>query len=354
MGKQINALTATRGIAATMTVIFHFSGWCFPFNLLPTFFYHGALAVSYFFVLSGFVLCMAYKDKSMTYGQYLKRRVARIVPVYEFSLLLIICIGYFIYKNAFSAGYFKMIAVHVLLLQSYIPDYAMNLNLPGWTLSVEVFFYLLFPLFLVLLKKRPRLFIAITVVVYAISQPVHLYYYPLRHNLSSNIIDTILFNPIIHLNQFLIGMCGALLYSKLNLPRNKARWFLAISSVAVLALMNFLPPAISCHAGLIAPIFMLFIVSLSINKSTLLNVKPLVFLGEISYGLYILQLPVHDILNYLNEKYMHLQPPHFFYFFLCMLILAASVSYVFFEKPLMKKITTPKLRPELKVETVTV
>jgi peptidoglycan/LPS O-acetylase OafA/YrhL len=353
MGKQINALTSTRGIAAIMTVIFHFSGWCFPFNLLPTFFYHGALAVSYFFVLSGFVLYVAYKDKSMTYGQFIKRRIARIVPVYEFSLVLILCVSYFINNNAFAVGYLKMIVAHVLLLQAYIPDYAMNLNLPGWTLSVEMFFYLSFPLLLVLLRKRTRLFVVMTVLIYAISQAAHLYYYPLRHGLSSNIIDTVFFNPVIHLNQFLIGMCGGYLYSKTSLSKSRAGILLAISSVTILALMNFLPPAISCHAGLIAPIFMIFIVSLAINGSAVLEVKPLVFLGEISYGLYILQLPVHYIASYLNDKYIHLPGARFFYFFLCILILVASASYLFFEKPLMKKIGAPKLNPQLKTDVAT-
>jgi peptidoglycan/LPS O-acetylase OafA/YrhL len=319
-------------------VIFHFGNTTFPFNRFPHFFHGGAMAVSYFFVLSGFVLYTAYDEKRIVYADYIKRRFARIVPVYLLALFLYICISYFFSGFSFSVAGVKLIVVHALLLQAYIPDYSMNLNLPGWTLSVEVFFYLVFPLLLVLLKRKTRSFIIMAILLYVCSQAIHLYYYPLRHTLNSNIIDTVFFNPIIHINQFLIGMIGGFLFGKIDAPNNKYRWLLWTTFLTILALMIFLPYNVSCHVGLVAPVFMLFIIGLGVRNPVLLNIKPAVFIGAISYGIYILQLPVFMFFVFINNKYIHIQKQYFFYFFLCMLVLIAAASFTFFEKPLRNKI----------------
>lgn len=340
MGKQIDALTASRGAAAIMVVIYHFGWSVFPFNRFPTFFHNGNLAVSYFFVLSGFVLYTAYEDRRIAYAGYIIRRVARIVPVYLLALLLLLCVSYAFYGFAFYSYTIKLIVVHALLLQAYLPDYAMNLNLPGWTLSVELFFYLLFPFLLLAIRKNAQLFITLTVLLYVCSQVVHLHYYPLRHTLSSNIIDTIIFNPVIHLSQFAIGMCGGFLFGKADLLNLRYKWLLAASFCVIVLLMNFMPKDISCQAGLLAPVFMVFILSLAICNPPFLNIKPLVFIGEISYGIYILQLPAFSLFSVLNDRYLHLHSRNYFYFVLSMLVIAATISYLLFEKPLRTKINT--------------
>ncbi len=347
MGKQINALTTTRGVAALMVVIYHFGGGVFPFNRFPVFFHSGSLAVGYFFILSGFVLYTAYRESSLVYAEYIKKRIARIVPVYLLALLLYVCVSYVFCGFSFSAFNIKLIVVHALLLQAYIPDYAMNLNIPAWTLSVELFFYLLFPLLLIILKKRIKFFILMTAVLYVSSQVVHLHYFPLRHVLSDNIIDTILFNPVIHVNQFLIGMFGGFLFGKIKLPSVKYKWSMYVLFFMVMLLMTFIPADLSCHVGLIAPVFMLFILSLSVFNPPFLNIKPFVYIGEISYGIYILQLPVYILFDNLNSRYIHMGKRDFFYFFVCMLILAASASYALFEKPISRKINALNARRKL-------
>jgi peptidoglycan/LPS O-acetylase OafA/YrhL len=344
MGKQIDALTTTRGVAAIMVVIYHFGSGVFPFNRAANFFHSGALAVSYFFVLSGFVLYTAHEGKKIAIANYFRKRFARIVPVYWLALFLVVCIGYAFYQYSFSAFAIKLILVHAFLLQAYIPDYSMNLNLPGWTLSVEVFFYLIFPLLLTLLKKRKQFFIVMTIVLYILSQVIHLHYFPLRHSLNSNIIDTVFFNPVIHLNQFLIGMLGGYLFVNADLPKEKYKWVLLGSFVVMVLLMATIPQNLSSHVGLIAPVFMVFILSLGIRNPRVLNFKPFVFIGEISYGTYILQLPVFSFFDVMNSRYLHIKQPYFFYFFLFMLVLIASASYVFFEKPLRKKISSIHFR----------
>src|SRR4051812_17074411 len=85
---QIDSLTSTRAVAAIMVFIHHFGREIFPFSKWPKVFSSGNLAVSYFFVLSGFVLYIGYHGKNFSYGDFLKRRIARIVPIYEIALFL--------------------------------------------------------------------------------------------------------------------------------------------------------------------------------------------------------------------------------------------------------------------------
>src|SRR5689334_24226753 len=94
--KRIDQLTFTRFVAALAVVLFH-SGGVFPFNLFPLrqIFASGQIAVTYFFVLSGFVLAWAYYQpgREFKWRDYLFARFSRIYPVYLLSFL-IICLYY--------------------------------------------------------------------------------------------------------------------------------------------------------------------------------------------------------------------------------------------------------------------
>src|ERR1035437_10821131 len=95
---QINSLTATRAIAAIMVFIHHFGRDIFPFNRCPSVFTSGNIAVGYFFMLSGFVLYITYYLKDISFGDYIKKRISRIVPIYEIALLLTIFFAVYFYN----------------------------------------------------------------------------------------------------------------------------------------------------------------------------------------------------------------------------------------------------------------
>jgi len=338
MKHQINPLTSTRAIAAIFVVIHHFGHDVYPFSKFAKFFHNGNVSVSYFFVLSGFVLYITYKDKHIQYSDYLKRRIGRIVPVYLLALFLFICVVHHFPGYSFSHDSIIEIIISGLFLQAFIPHYPLTLNLPAWTISVEMFFYMLFPLFLLFQKRHIKGFIGTTVVLYVLSQSFHLWSIPIKGSLGDNVIDTLFFNPVIHINQFLIGMVGGYLFGKVSAPSPKYAWLSFLSFILIILLIAFRPDNISYQVGLIAPVFMIFILSIAASDPKFLNFKPLVFLGEISYGIYILQFPVYYFLAFVNSKYTGIPDTYFFYIALCMLILAASLSYLVFEKPLRDRI----------------
>jgi len=343
MKSQINALTSTRAVAAIMVVIHHFGSDLFPFSLSKNIFHGGNIAVSYFFVLSGFVLFISYNRVVISYADYFKRRIGRIVPVYLLALALMICF-FTLYKNYTLDGKAsKEIFLSMFFLQAYVPSYPLVLNSPAWTISVEMFFYILFPFFLLLLNKNAKAFAAITLVLFIASQAFHLEYYSVRWSLPDSIVDTVFFNPAMHINQFMIGMIGGYLFSKNKLPAERYKWSALILFCCIILLIAFRPENISYQVGLIAPVFMLFILCVAICNPKILNVKGFIFLGEISYGIYILQFPVYKFLEVFNERLVHMPKQFFFYFALFILLLAASLSYRFIEQPLRRKISSLKL-----------
>lgn len=141
---RIEQLTFTRFIAAISIVIFHFAADVFPFKFpaLHSVFSNANIGVSYFFILSGFVMMIAYgENKRVAFWSYLKGRFIRIYPAYLLSLLLLLVYIYTIPSELTDKG----LLLSLPLLQSWIPERAMSLNFPSWSLSVELLFYVTFP-----------------------------------------------------------------------------------------------------------------------------------------------------------------------------------------------------------------
>ncbi len=333
MKQQINALTATRAFAAIMVYIFHFGRFLFPFDLAPTIFMDGNIAVNYFYVLSGFVLFISYSGRNVRYWDYFKKRLARIAPAYMLGLILFLFVYFFIYKAATSPDFYLQILYSVFFVQAYIPEYALVLNVAGWSISVEMFFYLLFPLMLFFQEKSNKWFVFFTVVVFVATQVACHFFYKRDYTLIGN-FNFFMYHPFIHFSQFLVGMVGGYIFKHTSRVRGRFSYIPFVLLCVILFCMAHRPANLFFEAGLFAPLFMLFIISTAIDNPKFLNFKPLVFLGEISYGMYILQFPIYYFLTVLNNDILKLSPGYFFFISLVGLVLAATLSYYFVEKPI--------------------
>lgn len=148
----------------------------------------------------------------------------------------------------------------------------------------------------------------------------------------------IFYSPILHLNEFLVGNLIGLIYLKFNniLPP-KLDYSILFTFIAIIAIMLFdLSPTF--HNGLFAILFAPLILLISYNRdgfiSRLLQNRVLVLLGEASYGLYILQVPIFRFCKYLFRKLNIVDVSLIFYLSLAVLIISSLVSYVFVERPL--------------------
>src|SRR3954469_3132944 len=190
---HLPALTSLRFLAALHVLLFHVQAMGAVFG--PAWFRNlssiGYVGVSFFFVLSGFILVYTYAGKQVNTGDFWRARFARVYPAYAFALLISMPFFLFAVRHfneiklpfmAFEAAHVKLTAaLEILLLQAWVPPAALSWNPVGWSLSVEAFFYLLFPLLLLPYTRlsRKALF-AVIIACWLASSMVSLGYTALR------------------------------------------------------------------------------------------------------------------------------------------------------------------------------
>lgn len=335
MEKHISTLTSTRFFAAILVVIYHFGTSVFPFSYLPGFFNSGYVCVSYFFVLSGFILYYVNYGKDVDHKDFLSKRAARILPMYYVALLLQIFLV--IYESGSLKGQWGAAISNVLLVQASIPKYAFTLNLPAWSLSVEAFFYILFPLLFVWQRKRPGLFLLSALLAYIGSQLVMGYKYPYDEKLHHTMHLFLFYHPVMHINQFLIGMLTGHFYYRYKDKLRGRKWLLFIVAATLFICMSWRPGWISYQVGLLALLFALLIMLLSTNEPKILANRTLVVLGEASYSIYILHHPLYQWMSKLNHGYLGEEP--FFYLYIVVLMMLSVLGYFIIEIPMRRRIT---------------
>ncbi len=352
---QLDQITFTRFIAALTVVFFHYGQTVFPANI-PFLFENvtaGPIAVGYFYVLSGFIMAIAYyqpdshKQQAINKKKYWIARFARIYPVYLLALLLMVAAKY---KTLVDNG--DSIALQVLLLQSWFPGHPITLNTPGWSLSVEAFFYLCFPFLLMWVYKQGIKALAIfCIALWLITQIILLVqlnssaYAPKTH-----LHDFIYYNPLMHLSSFVAGLLVGIYLkhsSEKQTTKNNCFW-LGFSFLVIFLLIwarphleSFLGIKIALTNGLLAPAFLCFIIFLARSENIVTQIfkhKWLILLGEASYSLYILQKPIHGLYDKIIVPRIHLSETVHFYVFLIGLIIISILSYKYFETPMRKLI----------------
>ena len=187
----------------------------------------GYVGVSLFFVLSGFILAHVYlgdgENVSFDRRKFWMARVARIYPVYLIGLLLA---APFVFEAHFNPDRPAWSTLKLLvtggscctLTQSWIPPMAMVWNSPGWSLSAEAFFYLLFPFVAPLLwrlNKRQTIVALAGLWLLCLAAPVLCWLAPISGfsdcpatvaPTSTWVTKLIAYNPLLRLPEFLLGI----------------------------------------------------------------------------------------------------------------------------------------------------
>ena len=156
--KQLPCLTGARFVAALLVVIFHF-GWLRP--IPGIIFDFGQQAVSFFFILSGLVLAFTYCDTIETgkigWGGFFNLRLARIVPLHVatwiIATLLYFHFGWHPYQGRHP---FVSWILGLTCLQVFVPteNNLFRWNGQSWSISCELFFYVLFPFLLISMARE--------------------------------------------------------------------------------------------------------------------------------------------------------------------------------------------------------
>jgi peptidoglycan/LPS O-acetylase OafA/YrhL len=312
---QLRSLTGLRFIAAFHVLIFHCGSW--ESWHVPPFVRaiagSGYVAVSLFFVLSGFILTYAHAGRGtrpLQRTSFYASRFARVYPAYAFALVLVA--PFFTVHTIRTRGVIEFsreaIAV-VTLTQAWVPPIAMAWNPPGWSLSAEAFFYILFPFVvqrIIACRRSTALVLGVGCYLLCLAVPLaYLWLAPdgpieLAPKSTSFWLSVVRYNPAVRFPEFVIGIVFAKGYLELRASRiyRERAALCSLLSVAAIAVILALSPAIPYpifHNGLLAPLFALLIVSLAAGRgplAALLATRPLVALGDASYSLYVLQVPL--------------------------------------------------------------
>lgn len=299
---RLDAITGLRWWAAFAVFFFHVR------NLIPLPGPLAALAplgnygVTFFFVLSGFVLTWSWRastDKRTFYW----RRFARIYPLQLVTLLLALPVFYSFATDP-EPSWVKTVNWGILLLCVFLlqgwsndPQVLFAGNPAAWTLTVESFFYALHPFVTLVLKRLTQvgaLIAAASVIVFAVGVRVALIAFP-------GSWLTALPVPVLRLNEFVLGMCLAWAFRKGWIPRIPLVVPLGMLLVwfgIVVAGPRFEP--LTGVYGVVMPygneiattLLALLIVSVASldlrGRTRIMRARPLVALGEWSYAFYLI------------------------------------------------------------------
>lgn len=338
----IKALTFPRFILALMVVIFHYGKEAFPFGPedygLTKFVSYSNLAVSFFFFLSGFILIYNYWNKKVNVKEFYLKRIARIYPIYIVTLLIVAVLS-IIYSTVDYEGTTNLL-FHTLGLQAWIPGTELYFNFPAWSISVEFFFYLLFPFLLLVLKRlsiQTRTLLILGIYCFSTLQFYYFAEYAWKPNAESWNSFLVYF-PVWHLNTFLMGILGGLIFLRIENYKQRSWFWFFLALVSSLFFFYILASENTitryAHNGALAPLFILLAVGLAKDERILNKVlgwKPLVFLGEISYGVYLWQFIVYILFTQLTQ--FPSAYGRYFYVYTFILVLVGVISYIWIEKP---------------------
>lgn len=346
--KRIPELDSVRGVASICVVLNHvypapfFFSWCF---------------VDLFFALSGYLITTIIWenfDKPNFLGVYYFRRILRVWPLYYLTLATVLAVNS-ISRNGYTTEGLAQHLTFTQNLQEYVghaPPRFIAPFAPSWSLAVEEQFYLLWPLLIWLLGKRSAIPLAFGTL--ALGLVARYFEFPL--NLLFPRVDGIVFGcllGIILANRDLAGPEGArfrkwfktgalvllpyfcaLLYFWSKAPGKPP---LTTLSVLVFGLLSFcVVGLIVCHTG--SP------------KMKILRLPILIFSGQISYALYLFHSPIFSYLPKIMEMGGVTSPPIVRTVCWIAVFTLPTLSYFFFEGPILRYKDRIKYRRALRKE----
>ncbi len=316
--RNIPALTGLRFVAAAYVVLFHSWPIFLPSHPGPHYWNQfvslGYTAVSFFFVLSGFILATVYPvaldGPRMEKRAFWQARFARIYPIYAVSMVLAFPL---VLESASSHGIayqFGRMAFLTIsnggLLQAWHPILSGNWNRPTWSVSVEAFFYLVFPMAVSWVARCRKHLIAVVCGLWLVSVLSSIFSIAMFPHLTGALphVEIFLFDPLLRLPEFLIGVCFATWLDAEHRVGAAPAWVASLVCLMLVPLLVRLPWLLVSN-GLLAPVFGLVIAHISRSRGIFARVleKPLlVRLGHASFSVYLIHLPVLLWMTYFLGK----------------------------------------------------
>lgn len=323
-------------------------------SVLGVIFYHanlgfpgGYIGVDVFFVISGFlisgIIMKEIDEKSFTLQSFWIRRIRRILPAVTFLVFTVFVLGILILDPISLESLGKSAVAQALMLANvffmksagYFSEAAeLKPLLHTWSLAVEEQFYIFFPLILILLARfKQRVLPATLFILFTLSFFLSVFALMKYPSATFYLLPTRAW-------ELLAGSLLAILITKIRITGRFAE-LLSIVGIALILLPMFAYSVDTTFPGIAAlpPVLgaVLFILSNSWNNNTvvgrLLSTKLIVFIGMISYSLYLWHWP---LLSFAHHVFIELTMIHIF-FILFFIFIFATLSWKYIETPFRNK-----------------
>ncbi len=352
--ERLPALSGLRILAALNIVFFHFSNpkWFGPFAPIVA---NGYTSVSFFLMMSGFILAYNYEERARAGKLKAKNfwiaRFSRLYPVYMLALL--VSLGMLVDEwHARTHGQFALgLVLTPLMLQGWSPSLSTFWNTPAWTMCTEAFFYLIFPV--VILLRRPQRLSRLLLWMLGlwaagmVLPSLYMYFHPdgvLHANRYTDgfWIRALKFTPPPHVPSFMFGIALADLDRRIRRDARIRLWMGLAGCTAVYVVLYYgdFMPFPMMHDGLLMPLFGLAILGLAGHNilARIFGWFPFAVAGQASYCLYILHFNLW-ILIHRWQLWQHLGLAQFDpWISYATLVLVAVLVMFFFEKPVQRYI----------------
>lgn len=355
--KYLPSIDSLRAIAVIAVIIYHIDA-----NYLPG----GFLGVDLFFVLSGYLISsLIIKEYKSTgtvnlYNFYV-RRARRLLPAVYFMITVVLIIitlfnGVLLKKSYLDAlfGYiYSSNWWYIFHKLDYFDSFGSQSPFKHlWSLAIEEQFYMFFPLIFLIFNRKSKSnnsnsklnknFIFVVLSLILVSLIAHILLFDINN------INRIYFGTDTRAFSLLVGVVGAILYPMDRLSERTTKKdnmiYSIVSLVSILVLIGIMINTSEYNTWLYRGGFLLvaiigLIIIISSGRqytfmSKLLSFKPFVFIGKISYSLYLWHFPILVVTTPVSE----IGNPNLFYVTLriVLIFLVATGSYMFVETPIRK------------------
>ena len=341
---NLNIMQALRGLFCLVVIITHVTinsiehlhrDFLFNVSLF------GSAAVDFFFVVSGFMITYTSIKNAGRPDKlkiFYRRRLVKIFPIY-WIIITFFLVGQLLFRSFYNTP-FKFTLSNVLSTYFLLPGHTM-VNGVSWTLTFELYFYLLFSLFFLVRKKewiyKGFAIYTIAIVSFGIA----------GFDANENVWIKLILSPVNI--EIYLGMLAGAIVSKIKVQYS----FYILGVGAFLLTVSAILTNNGYHLFLndfnrlllfgVPSFFIILGVSTYETNYYVGANKTLLLLGDASYSLYLLHLPfvaafvkLYPIINIQNDWVYHI-----LWFFLILLVCLLSVKvYQMVELPLIKKLNS--------------
>lgn len=281
---HLESLQYLRGLAAMLVVFYHAVGQL----VIPPGGFHvpqiGAAGVDIFFVVSGFVMFWTTRGRTPAPGDFMLKRLIRIAPLYWFFTLAVSAVALVVPQllraTHFDSWHIVMSLLFVPVWHPFIPREVEGaiapIIVPGWTLNLEIVFYLLFALTLkARAAARPWLLAILLLALYVAARTV-LWPTSLR------------FYGTDLLAEFMAGVVLACLIDRLPSGRPRGWAVLFALALAAMLALDYVRPALPQSIFLGVPALLCVLAALQVERAGALPRSRVAgLLGDASYSIYL-------------------------------------------------------------------